>query len=244
MYRSIVLGLAFLLMAAAFVGWIHYRSAAYDHWIAQSAAENGIDFYLVKALIYEESWFRPGIRGAAGELGLMQVSMGAARDFSEKKKLPPFQGAQAEHCDRVLVFGTLSGALQGFPGARRLCAAPLQCGRNAGKRLVAGRGAETGTHWHPGGGVLPLVCGPAQNAQLRPPNSAPREKPQFLVLTTRIPAVSGFVGGPAVAALYFSGDLVCSPLWVRGMQYWASDHEKVRARADGIGWAGDASLIV
>jgi peptidoglycan lytic transglycosylase len=94
MHRGIMLGLAFLLLAAGFIGWIYYRSAAYDHWIAQSAAENEIDFYLIKALIYEESWFRPDIRGSAGELGLMQVSMAAARDFSEKKKLPPLQEAQ------------------------------------------------------------------------------------------------------------------------------------------------------
>jgi soluble lytic murein transglycosylase len=106
MHRSIVLGLAFLLMAAALVGWIHYRSAAYDHWIAQSAAENGIDFYLVKSLIYEESWFRPGIRGAAGELGLMQVSMGAARDFSEKKKLPPFRETQVLEPRQNIVIGS------------------------------------------------------------------------------------------------------------------------------------------
>ena len=106
MRRSIVLALVFLLLAAGFVGWIHYRSAAYDHWIAQSAAEHGIDFYLVKALIYEESWFRPSIRGSAGELGLMQVSMAAARDFSEKKKLPPFQEAEVLEPRMNIVIGS------------------------------------------------------------------------------------------------------------------------------------------
>ena len=106
MRRGIMLVSAFLLLAAALVGWIHYRSTAYDHWIAESAAENGLDFYLVKAIIYEESWFRPDIRGSAGELGLMQVSMAAARDFSEKKKLPPFQQAQVLEPKLNIVIGS------------------------------------------------------------------------------------------------------------------------------------------
>src|SRR5262245_42711824 len=106
MRRSIMLGLLLLLLAAGLTGWIHYRSAAYDHWIAESAAENGVDFYLVKAIIYEESWFRPRIRGSAGELGLMQVSMGAARDFSERRKLPPFQEADILEPRMNIVIGS------------------------------------------------------------------------------------------------------------------------------------------
>jgi soluble lytic murein transglycosylase len=69
-------------------GCLHRRTTFYDYWIAQSAARNDIDFYLVKALIYEESWFRAGIRGGAGEVGLMQVSMAAARDFCTRKGFP------------------------------------------------------------------------------------------------------------------------------------------------------------
>ena len=53
-----------------------------------------MDFYLVKALVYEESWFRADIRGAAGELGLMQVTMGAAADFSSYNGFPPVSEAR------------------------------------------------------------------------------------------------------------------------------------------------------
>jgi soluble lytic murein transglycosylase len=78
---------AVLLGIAA--AWLHHRTTVYDHRIAQAAAQYGIDFRLVKALVYEESWFRPDIRGGSGELGLMQVSMAAARDFALHRGFPP-----------------------------------------------------------------------------------------------------------------------------------------------------------
>jgi len=78
--------LGVLGLAAA---WLHHRTTVYDHHITQAAARNKLDFSLVKALIYEESWFRPNIRGGSGELGLMQVSIAAARDFVERKGFPP-----------------------------------------------------------------------------------------------------------------------------------------------------------
>jgi len=68
--------------------WLHHHTSAYDHEISQAAARNNLDFYLVKAMVYEESWFRPDIRGAAGEVGLMQVTMAAADDYTIKKRLP------------------------------------------------------------------------------------------------------------------------------------------------------------
>jgi soluble lytic murein transglycosylase len=45
-------------------------------------------------LIYEESWFRPGIQGPAGELGLMQITRAAAADFASHKGLAPLHGAR------------------------------------------------------------------------------------------------------------------------------------------------------
>lgn len=90
-------GIAGALAAALGVGvagWLHYRTTVYDHRIALSAAQNGIDFDLVKALIYEESWFRSDIRGGAGELGLMQVSRAAAADFAARRGFPPLTEAK------------------------------------------------------------------------------------------------------------------------------------------------------
>ena len=87
--RRAVLIITFLLAAAGAAGWFHYRTNRYDEIIDKASARNGINFYLIKALIFQESWFRPNIRGTMGELGLMQISMGAASDFCTRKGFPP-----------------------------------------------------------------------------------------------------------------------------------------------------------
>ncbi len=88
MRRTIILiGIGLLLLAVA-VSWLHRHTSRYDYFISQAAARNGLDFNLVKALIYEESWFRPEIRGLAGEVGLMQITPAAAADFTSKKGFP------------------------------------------------------------------------------------------------------------------------------------------------------------
>jgi soluble lytic murein transglycosylase len=86
--RSLTLAIAVLAVLLATLAWLHSRTTAYDDRIAQAAASNRLDFNLIKALIYEESWFRPDIRGGSGELGLMQVSMAAARDFAAGTGFP------------------------------------------------------------------------------------------------------------------------------------------------------------
>lgn len=82
------IGLVILLLAAAGL-WLNSRSTQYDEIIAQASARYEVDFYLVKALVYEESWFRSDIRGASGELGLMQVTMKAVADFTSRNGFPP-----------------------------------------------------------------------------------------------------------------------------------------------------------
>ena len=91
--RIIVLGLS-LLVPAGGIGWLDRHLARFDHIISQASARNGVDFYLVKALIFEESWFRPDIRGSSGEVGLMQITAAAAADFSARKGFPPFYEAR------------------------------------------------------------------------------------------------------------------------------------------------------
>ena|SRR5213592_5078045 len=87
-------------------GWLHRRTTLYDHWIAQAAARNEIDFYLIKALVYEESWFRAGIKGSSGELGLMQVSMAAAQDFCARKGFPAVSESRLLEPDLNLEVGS------------------------------------------------------------------------------------------------------------------------------------------
>jgi soluble lytic murein transglycosylase len=92
MRRIVILVVAGLGLLAAGVGWLHHHTTRYDGIIRQAADRNGLDFYLVKAVIFEESWFRSDIRGSAGELGLMQITRAAASDFATKKGFPPFSG--------------------------------------------------------------------------------------------------------------------------------------------------------
>ncbi len=87
------LSLAIILFVAVFgggIGWLHHHITHYDFIISQAAARERVDFYLVKALVFEESWFWPDIRGSSGELGLMQISKAAAADFAARRSLPPF----------------------------------------------------------------------------------------------------------------------------------------------------------
>jgi len=81
----------FILILTIAISLLHRRVARYDEFIAQSADRYHLDFYLVKALIYEESWFRPDSRGSSGELGLMQVMRGAAADFTTRNGFPAIQ---------------------------------------------------------------------------------------------------------------------------------------------------------
>jgi soluble lytic murein transglycosylase len=90
MRGTIITACILILILAVTLGWLYHHVSRYDYVIGQAAARNGIDFYLVKALVYEESWFRPGVRGHAGELGLMQITKAAASDFAVRKGFPPF----------------------------------------------------------------------------------------------------------------------------------------------------------
>jgi len=94
MRNRIVSASVVVLTLALPVWWIHRHTSRYDYIIGQASARNGVDFYFVKALIFEESWFRPDIRGSMGESGLMQVSMAAAADFASKRGFPPFYEAR------------------------------------------------------------------------------------------------------------------------------------------------------
>jgi soluble lytic murein transglycosylase len=74
--------------------WLYRHTTRYDRIITLSAARYDLDFYLVKAVVSEESWFRPDIRGTSGEIGLMQISMAAATDYSTRKGFLPLYEAR------------------------------------------------------------------------------------------------------------------------------------------------------
>lgn len=91
MRALLISGCVAIVLVASVLGAIHYHTTHYDCIISQAAARNDLDFYFVKALIFEESWFRPGIRGSAGEFGLMQITKAAAADFVSQKGFSQFE---------------------------------------------------------------------------------------------------------------------------------------------------------
>ncbi len=82
------------LLLAATLGalgwWAETRRAhRYDGLIRSVALRYEVDPALVKAVIRRESHFRPHARGAAGELGLMQVTDAAAQEWAESAGVYP-----------------------------------------------------------------------------------------------------------------------------------------------------------
>jgi soluble lytic murein transglycosylase len=77
--------IALLLISITFsvVYLIHYNHIhRYDPLIVRVSSDYGIDPVLVRALIYEESYFDPNARSAAGAVGLMQVTPIIVREWT------------------------------------------------------------------------------------------------------------------------------------------------------------------
>lgn len=66
------------------------RYDRYDDLIEQAARRYGASPSLVKAVIWRESRFQPGMLGTRGERGLMQITEGAARDWAKTGKIETF----------------------------------------------------------------------------------------------------------------------------------------------------------
>ena len=71
------------LGAGAFVyrRWVT-REQRFNQLIEMVATQYGVDKFLIKAVIRRESEFDPTVLGRAGEIGLMQVTDGAAREWA------------------------------------------------------------------------------------------------------------------------------------------------------------------
>jgi soluble lytic murein transglycosylase len=79
--------------------WIH----RYDPVIAREAARYHVDPDLVWSIAYEESYFRGWKKGRNGEIGLMQVTPGVARDWASEAASPSMQQRTQTEVDRVLL---------------------------------------------------------------------------------------------------------------------------------------------
>ena len=93
--RRLLLGAAWLVMAGTGVRYLRQcRNFLADDTlfapeIREAAHKYGLDSRLVRAVIYQESRFRPGTVGRAGEIGLMQIMPDqAVRDWARANHVP------------------------------------------------------------------------------------------------------------------------------------------------------------
>ena len=85
MMRKVVIRLFLfvLLITAVVLAGLYYRTHRYDQLIAQVAPKYKLDPALVKAVIYEESWFDTEAHSSQNAIGLMQVTAIAAQEWME-----------------------------------------------------------------------------------------------------------------------------------------------------------------
>ena len=78
--------------------WVH----RYDEVIARQARVYRLDEKLVWSVIYEETYFRGWKTGAAGEIGLMQVTPLVARDWAKETGLKDYERRASESVGELL----------------------------------------------------------------------------------------------------------------------------------------------
>ncbi|MEI6083118.1 MAG: lytic transglycosylase domain-containing protein [Verrucomicrobiota bacterium] len=77
----LLIGVAILAAGTVYTRW-RFREQRYNRIIEEVATANSVDKFLIKAVIRRESEFDPDVLGRAGEIGLMQVTEGAGRDWA------------------------------------------------------------------------------------------------------------------------------------------------------------------
>jgi len=70
--------------------FLSWRNHHYDAYIKAAGKRYGVDPDLVRAVVWQESRFNAQARGAAGELGLMQIRDLAAEDWAAAERLEAF----------------------------------------------------------------------------------------------------------------------------------------------------------
>ncbi len=97
MFRKLlILCLALIGVAAiATLGAIYYRLHRYDKLISEVSPKYQLEPELVKAVIYEESFFDPEARSSQNAIGLMQVTAIAVREWVDSTRARDFSAALA-----------------------------------------------------------------------------------------------------------------------------------------------------
>jgi soluble lytic murein transglycosylase len=75
--------------AVIYLRW-QFREQRFNKLIEEIATQNGVDPFLIKAVIRRESKFNPFAYGSHGEIGLMQVTEAAGWDWADAVKRRTF----------------------------------------------------------------------------------------------------------------------------------------------------------
>lgn len=94
--------IAAVVAAAGAYFFRDYWEHRFDDLITQQARIYRIDEKLIWSLIYEETYFRSGAVGDAGEVGLMQVTPLVAREWAKETGLSEFERQSQENVGELL----------------------------------------------------------------------------------------------------------------------------------------------
>jgi soluble lytic murein transglycosylase len=89
-----LISILFILAVVAAAGsyfFVRFWEHRYDEVISRQARIFNIDESLVWSIVYEETYFRTTSLGAAGEIGLMQVTAPVAREWAKETGLATFE---------------------------------------------------------------------------------------------------------------------------------------------------------
>ena len=114
---GLLVGLVVMDALVARWWWVRRREERAEVHIEVAARKYGVDAALVKAVMWRESRFQADARGAAGEVGLMQVGRLAAQEWAEAEKLRGFEHMDLLDPRRNALAGTwyLSRLLRRYP---------------------------------------------------------------------------------------------------------------------------------
>src|SRR5690349_5661711 len=90
--RWILPGLLFLILLTLVIlqQYRGSREHSQDNAILAASLRYNIHPALIKAVIWQESWFDPSARGTSGEIGLMQIRTPTAQDWANAEKNKSF----------------------------------------------------------------------------------------------------------------------------------------------------------
>lgn len=98
---------AVALLAGLWLAWNQFRPSRHFHAeILAASRRYEVDPALIKAVIWQESRFRPSAVGTVGEVGLMQITDPAAQEWAAAEGLAPLPREHLFHPRTNVLAGT------------------------------------------------------------------------------------------------------------------------------------------